>query len=265
MRNLRLTIQYDGTDYSGWQVQPPAKPEGTNNRQVLTVQGILQETIKKITGEEVNVLSAGRTDAGVHALGQVASFRTGSGLSAEVLLTALNANLPEAIRLLDASEAAPDFHPRYDARGKVYFYLISNDRIVSPFLHRYLWRLPYRLDFDGMNRALEALLGTHDFSAFRASGCGARTTVRTVSGIAVEKLTGIDFMTAGLAGNFMKISIEADAFLRHMVRNIVGTIVEVGRGKIRTEDVAEVLRSKDRKLAGPTAPAQGLFLDRVFY
>ena len=118
---------------------------------------------------------------------------------------------------------------------------------------------------EGIPRALEALLGTHDFSAFRASGCGARTTVRTVSGIAVEKLTGIDFMTAGLAGNFMKISIEADAFLRHMVRNIVGTIVEVGRGKIRTEDVAEVLRSKDRKLAGPTAPAQGLFLDRVFY
>jgi len=259
--NIRLTIQYDGTDYSGWQVQPP----DAKKRQTLTIQGILQQAIKKITGEDANVLSSGRTDAGVHALGQVASFKTGSRLSADVLMTAINANLPDAIRLIEASETSGDFHPRYDARGKIYFYVISNDRVVSPFLHRYAWRLPHKLDFDGMKGSTKALIGTYDFSAFRASGCGAKSTVRTVSNISIEKLTGIDFMTARLAGNFLKISIEADAFLRHMVRNIVGTIVEVGRGKIRTEDVAGILMSKDRKLAGPTAPARGLFLDRVFY
>lgn len=266
MKNIKLTLQYDGTGYSGWQAQRSENnPVKTKGKTIITVQGALQETIGKITGEDVNVLSAGRTDAGVHALGQVASFVTGSSLSTDVFVSALNAKLPDDIRVIDASEVSPDFHPRYDARGKIYFYVISTDRIISPFLHRYAWRLPYGLGYEEMDRAVEFLTGTHDFSAFRASGCGAKSTIRTVSGISIERLTGIDFMTARLAGNFLRISIEADAFLRYMVRNIVGTIVDVGRGKIRAEDVERVLISKDRRLAGPTAPAKGLFLGKVFY
>ncbi len=255
MRNIRLLIQYDGTDYSGWQVQP----EGT------TIQGILQEKIRRITGEDAKLIAAGRTDAGVHALGQVASFRTSTKLAPEVIKRALNAVLPDAVRITDACDAAGGFHPRYDARSKIYFYMIAVDRTVSPFLHRYIWRVPHRLDQGRMRCALPFFKGTHDFSSFRASDCGAKSTVRTVSGISLESTDTLPFMGAALNGSFIRISIEADAFLRHMVRNIVGTIVEAGKGKISPDDMEKILASRDRRRAGPTAPAQGLFLEKVNY
>ncbi|MCL4457459.1 MAG: tRNA pseudouridine(38-40) synthase TruA [Nitrospirae bacterium] len=277
MRNIKLTLQYDGTDYNGWQIQRElrvksqelringqgTRVKGRNN--VITIQGVIQEAIKKITGEDVKLIGAGRTDAGVHALAQVASFKTSSMLSPEVLTRALNANLPDEIRVIKASDEPPDFHPRYGAKSKIYFYLISNSHIVSPFLYRYAWKIPHKLDFDAMAGALKFLKGRHDFSSFRGSGCGAKNTVRTVMDASIEHLNAIDFMTARLEGDFIKMRIEADAFLRHMVRNIAGTVIEAGRGKIDPANIEKIITSKDRKNAGPTAPARGLFLEKVIY
>jgi tRNA pseudouridine38-40 synthase len=255
MRNIRIVIQYDGTHYHGWQVQPRS----------TTIQAVLQERIAKITGEQVSVIAAGRTDAGVHALAQVASFKTSSRLSCDTVKTALNALLPDDIRITEVCEADLAFHPRYDAKGKVYFYIIANMPVISPFLHNYAWRVPQALDFQKMCTAASLLQGTHDFTSFRASGCGAKNPTRTIFRNSLEKLGSIDFMTAGLSGNFLKLSIEGDAFLRHMVRNIAGTIIEIGKGKLKPEVITELFKAGDRTLAGPTAPARGLFLERVNY
>jgi tRNA pseudouridine38-40 synthase len=262
MRNIRLAIQYVGTNYNGWQIQKPAVSSPKN---IITIQGVLQETIKKITGEDAKVIGAGRTDAGVHAIEQIASFKTLSGLSAVVIKRALNANLPDDIRIIDACDVELDFHPRYDAKSKSYFYVISNSHIISPFLYRYEWKIPHKLNFEEMKHASGFLKGRHDFTAFRASGCSAKNPVRTIFNISIERFDTIDFMDTGLSGSFLKISIEADAFLRHMARNIVGTLVKVGKGIIKTAEIKEILLSKDRRLAGQTAPAKGLFLEKVRY
>ncbi|MCL0074847.1 tRNA pseudouridine(38-40) synthase TruA [Thermodesulfovibrionales bacterium] len=255
MRNIKLTIQYDGTDYSGWQIQPNA----------VTIQALLQETIKKITDEDTKVIGAGRTDAGAHAIAQVASFRTSSRLSPEIIKRALNANLPHDVRITDANDVENDFHPRYDAKSKIYFYIISTSRYISPFLYRYAWRISFKLNADEMGLAIEFLKGRHDFSAFRASGCDAKTETRTIFNISVERVDAINFMNIGLNGSFLKICIKADAFLRYMARNIVGTLVEVGSGRIRPIEIQRILSSGDRRIAGPTAPAKGLFLERANY
>ncbi len=255
MRNIKLTIQYDGTNYNGWQIQPNG----------ITIQEILQKNIKKITGEDAKLIGAGRTDAGVHAIGQVASFKTLSGLLSDVIKRALNANLPDDIRILDAFDAEINFHPRYDAKSKIYVYVISNSTVISPFLYRYAWKVPHKLHFEDMCNAIEFIRGRHDFSAFRASGCSAKNPVRTVFNISIEKSDTIHFMDIPFAGNFLKVRLEADAFLRHMVRNIVGTIVEIGKGKTKSEEIREIINSKDRRLAGPTAPARGLFLEEINY
>jgi tRNA pseudouridine38-40 synthase len=265
MRNIRLNIQYDGTNYNGWQIQPSEISDCKKQKSIITIQGTIQDTIKKITGEDAKVTGSGRTDAGVHAIEQVASFKTLSGLSADVIKRALNANLPDDIRIIDACDAELNFHPRYGAKSKIYFYIISNSHIISPFLYRYAWKIPHKLNFQEMKHASEFLKGRHDFSAFRASGCSAKNSVRTVFNVSLERSDTIHFMDTGLAGSFLKISIEADAFLRHMVRNIVGTLIEVGKGKIKTIETKEILLSKDRKLAGPTAPAKGLFLEKINY
>ncbi|MFO0752659.1 MAG: tRNA pseudouridine(38-40) synthase TruA, partial [Thermodesulfovibrionales bacterium] len=251
MRTLRITVQYDGTAYSGWQVQP----NGT------TLQEVLQKRLGEITGERLPVTGAGRTDAGVHALAQVAAFRTSSRLAPEVFKRALNARLPASVRVLDAAEAPEDFHPRFDAVRKAYFYLIAHSPLLSPFLHRYVWQVPAALDDEAMRRAAAPLTGTHDFSSFRASGCGAKTPERTVFSLSVERYSFLEFMTVQFRGEFLKVRIEGDAFLRHMVRNIVGTLVEAGKGKVQEERMREILLSRDRKCAGPTAPARGLFLE----
>ncbi len=255
MRNVKLVIEYDGTRYRGWQIQ----------REGLTIQGVLQERIAKITGEQVPVIAAGRTDAGVHALAQVASFKTVSRLPCDTIRTALNALLPRDIKITEALDIDESFHPRYDAKGKVYFYIIANMQVLSPFVCNYAWRIPQDLDFHVMCSAISLLQGTHDFTSFRAHGCGAKTPTRTIFYSSVEKIDVIDFMTTGIRGKFLKLRIEGDAFLRHMVRNIAGTIVEVGKGRLGAEMIPELLNSRDRKLAGPTAPAKGLFLERVNY
>ena len=255
MRNIRLLIQYDGTAYSGWQIQPAD----------VTIQGLIEGCLKKITGDDNNVIAAGRTDAGVHALGQVACFKTSSKLPPAILKNALNALLPCDIRITETEEVCDSFHARFSAKRKSYIYIVSNERIVSPFLHRYVWRLPYGLDFTAMRESLTYLAGTHDFSAFRGSGCGAKTTVRTIIEATLQRFDSLEFMTLRMEGDFIKFRFEGDAFLRHMVRNMVGTIVEAGKSKIKPADIGRIIEGKDRRCAGPTAPAQGLFLERIIY
>lgn len=255
MKYIRLIIEYDGTNYQGWQTQ----------RSGLTIQDCMSRTISGITGEAIKLIGASRTDAGVHALGQVAVFGTDSRLPADTLKRALNARLPRDIRILDAEALDNEIHPRYRAVKKRYFYIIEKAGKQSVFFHKYAWRVPISLDLGSMKRAAELLLGEHDFSAFRGSGCGAKTTVRTIYSISITGHDHLDFMTASLQGEFIKVLIEANAFLRHMVRNIVGTLVEVGKGRRSPEELTGILTSCDRNTAGPTAPAQGLFLEKVFY
>lgn len=269
MRNIKLTLQYDGTNYNGWQIQALSVKRQASSvkdwKNIITIQGLIQEAIKKITGEDAKVTGAGRTDAGVHAIEQVASFKTSSRLEPGIIKRALNANLPDDIRILDTCDAELDFHPRYDAKSKIYFYIISNSPIISPFLYRYAWRVPQRLNFEDMRNSIEFFKGRHDFSSFRASGCGAKNPARTIHEITIQRLGVIDFMGIGIIGDFLKIRIEADAFLRHMARNIVGTLIKIGDGKMHPSDIKEILLLKNRSLAGPTAPARGLFLEGINY
>ncbi|HMK61062.1 MAG TPA: tRNA pseudouridine(38-40) synthase TruA [Dissulfurispiraceae bacterium] len=255
MRNIKILLQYDGTNYLGWQIQPSGR----------TIQSCIQNCLLRITGENINVIAAGRTDAGVHAIGQTACFMTCSQLSTSVLQNALNSLLPSDVRITEISEVDSSFHARYSARKKSYVYLLTMDRNVSPFIYRYVWRIPYNLDAPAMRSALSYITGTHDFSAFRGSGCGARTTVRTLHTASLVEMNAIEVTTIQHSGSFMKFRFEGDAFLRHMVRNLVGTIVEVGRGKLKAEDMTRILESKDRKCAGMTAPANGLFLENITY
>lgn len=254
MRRLGLRLQYDGSCYNGWQIQSAGK----------TIQGVLQDAILRVTGEKVIVLSAGRTDAGVHALEQIAAFDTASALNDEVIKRALNAVLPQDIRILGISKVPEGFHPRYAAYRRRYVYLIANMAETPLFLRRHVWTVAVPLDIEAMRAAARFLMGTHDFSSFRGSGCGAPNPVRTILRLDVERLARLPFLWSTVHGNFLKLTIEADAFLRHMVRNIVGTLVEVGRGRMDFLIVGTILESRDRRLSGPTAPAQGLFLEKVF-
>ncbi|RJQ16683.1 MAG: tRNA pseudouridine(38-40) synthase TruA [Nitrospiraceae bacterium] len=254
-RNIKLTLQYDGTDYSGWQVQK----NGT------TIQGLLNDAVFSVTGEHSRVTGAARTDAGVHALEQVASFSTGSGLETQTLVRALNANLPYDIRVVNAEECDADFHPRYDAGNKTYSYIITHTGAYSVFLKRYSWNMPYKLNSDEMREAAQYLAGTHDFACFRASGCSSKHPVRTIHRIEINGSPSIGFIGFQFNAPIIKISITANAFLRHMARNIAGTLVEIGRGKSKPGRMKEILESKDRSLAGKTAPACGLFLEQIYY
>jgi tRNA pseudouridine38-40 synthase len=255
MKYIKILLQYDGTRYLGWQKQKDSN----------TIQSIIENRLFQITGENVKLIGASRTDAGVHALGQVAVFATNSHLETETIMRALNSLLPHDIRALDFNETDQNFHPRYDAKNKIYFYMIANSHIVSPFLYRYVWRVPYNLDIALMKKAGKLLKGSHDFSAFRGSGCGAKTTEREIISFKIEQTEKIDFMTCRIQGNFIKITLEANAFLRYMVRNIVGTLVKIGRGKMRLETISDAFELKDRRKTGPTAPPNGLFLEEIRY
>ena len=244
MRTIKLTIAYDGTDYAGWQIQPD-RP---------TVQSVLEEAIQRVTGDHSRTLASGRTDAGVHALGQVVGFRTESKLTPEVLVRALNANLPDDIAVLDAAEVADLFHPIGDSIKKRYRYVIHDAEIRDIFRRRYAWHCRYRLDVEPMARAAEVLLGTHDFSSFESAGAPRESSVRTITDISVVR-----------HGNRIEIEVEADGFLYNMVRAIVGTLVEIGRGSMAEGWMHQVLSAKNRKAAGPTAPPEGLFLVKVDY
>lgn len=255
MRKIRLLLEYDGSAYHGWQVQ----------KEGLTIQGILEEKVFQVAGAPSSIIGASRTDAGVHAFGQVAAFRTGSQLDAATITRALNAVLPQDIRVLAAAEAESSFHPREDALRKRYVYMIANQRVPSAFLYRYTWTVPQMLEMSLMEEASSVLIGKHDFAAFMGTGSDIKDPVREIYSLDIEKLAAVDFMTVCLKGTFIKITIEANGFLRHMVRNIVGTLVEIGRARIPSFRMKEILDSRNRRQAGQTAPAKGLFLERIDY
>lgn len=244
MRNIKLIIEYDGTDYHGWQYQPNAR----------TIQGIMEERIGRIVNEKVGLSASGRTDAGVHALNQVANFRTSSGIPCEALQKGLNALLPYDIVVKEVSEVDGDFHSRFSSTGKVYIYQILNRLYPSALQNRFSWYIRYPLDMDRMNEAAAHIVGEHDFSSFRASSCGAPHPIKTVKAAWLRR-----------EGELLIFEIEASGFLHHMVRNIVGTLTDVGMGRGTTGSFKEILCSRDRRLAGVTAPPQGLFLKEVKY
>jgi tRNA pseudouridine38-40 synthase len=244
MPRIRLTLEYDGTDFVGWQRQP-------NGR---SVQEVLESALAELLKAPVSTSAAGRTDAGVHALGQVVAFDAPRALPAKAYVRGLSSLLPEDVAVLAAEEVPDSFDPRRWATGKRYRYLISSRAGRAPLLRRTHWELFAPLDFGAMQIAAPALLGTHDFSSFRAADCEAphpRRTLRTLELVEV--------------GSVLRIEMEGTAFLKHMVRNIVGSLVEVGRGRRSPEWIPEVLAAKDRTLAGPTAPAHGLTLVEVTY
>ena len=247
MRTLKLTLQYDGTAYVGWQRQPNGP----------SIQAVLEEAIARIDGAPVAVHGAGRTDAGVHALAQVASVRAANALDEATLRRALNAVLPRDVRVIGVERAGPEFHARFSARAKTYEYRIVDAPFISPFLRHYAWHVPQPLDVAAMRTAAESLVGRHDFAAYQGSGSAVVSTERTVSAMAVEAGAGFDHP--------LFVRVTADGFLRHMVRNIVGTLVEVGAGRLDAARPRAVLESRDRTQAGPTAPPHGLFLAAVAY
>lgn len=245
MRNLKLVIEYDGTHYQGWQVQ----------RHAPTIQGIIEEKLEILTGEKIHLIGSGRTDAGVHALGQVANFKTESQLGVGSIQKALNHLLPYDIVIMSVEETYDRFHARKDSKSKVYEYRILNQDLRSVFLHGYAWHIPQKLNLSEMKNATRLLIGEHDFSAFRTVGSSTRTCVRRV--IQAQWKNPLDGLIC--------FEIEANGFLKQMVRSMVGTLVEVGKGKIDQEEFRKILESNDRKKAGPTAPAHGLFLKEVKY
>jgi tRNA pseudouridine38-40 synthase len=245
MRNIKLLIEYDGTNYQGWQVQPKGP----------TIQGILEEKIGLLTGESVQLFGSGRTDSGVHALGQVAHFKTQSRMDIRTIQRALNSLLPPDIVIQKVEEVDEGFHARKHSKSKVYEYRILNRNLRSAFQRDYVWNIPQKLDLEAMREATRFLIGEHDFSSFRSTGSPTRTTIRRV--IQAEWKKG--------RGGLICFEIEANGFLKQMVRAIVGTLVEVGKGRIGSEAFRKILDSKDRKKAGPTAPAHGLFLKEVKY
>jgi tRNA pseudouridine38-40 synthase len=249
MRNLKLVLAYDGSDFSGWQVQPGAE----------TIQGTLASAIGRLTGEKVLPQGSGRTDAGVHALAQVATFATASPVPAENFTKALNDILPSTIRVLEASEVSAGFHARKSAIAKMYRYRIFRSGICSPFLARYVWHYPFPLDEAAMADAAGLIVGEHDFTSFaavdpEAGKEGPVCNVRNVYASFWERD----------AEEFI-YTIRGNGFLHHMVRNLVGTFVLAGKGTLNNEDFINVLEARKRSAAGPTAPASGLFLVEVEY
>jgi tRNA pseudouridine38-40 synthase len=244
MRKIKLILEYDGIRYSGWQVQENSD----------TIQRRVEAALQEVLREEVRVHGAGRTDAGVHALGQVAHFETGSFLPADNILKGANTHLPPDIVIRKAEEADGDFHARYSARSKVYRYRILVREARSPLAHHRALRVAPPLDRERMRAAARVLIGRYDFAAFSAAGSLVKETVRTLLRL---NITG--------EGEVCDLEFEADGFLYRMVRNITGTLLEVGKRKLTAEKVAGILRSRDRKRAGPTAPAHGLYLVEVRY
>ena len=276
MSNYRITLAYDGTDYVGWQRQ-------TNG---ISIQGLIEDALRALDERDVTLHGAGRTDAGVHALGQVASFTLHRALPCDALVRALNARLPAAIRVLSAHEAPADFHPRFSARQKTYRYRIWNGDAINPFECRYAWHVSGALDAGAMQAAAALLVGRHDFAAFQSTGSEVATTEREIvssriiAGLPPSRSTRFGgpgkpcatqtmpqaAQTVPQSGEPLIVyEVTGTGFLRHMVRAIVGTLVEVGRGRQPIEWMGRVLASRDRAMAGPTAPPEGLFLVGVTY
>ena len=270
MPNIKLTLVYDGSDFSGWQVQPDRR----------TVQAVLEAAIHDLTGGSPRVFSAGRTDAGVHALGQVANFRSNFSLPPEKWQPALQARLPDDVVILQSSAVDDEFHATYSARLKRYRYVIRRAATPDPFLNRYAWRMTGDLDIDAMRTAAQALLGKHDFRCFESDWPNKATSVRTIFDVSLQPLQRWSAWDAApitqaqqtspasteqQPAEFLVFEIEGDGFLYNMVRAIVGTLVKIGRGKWPTEKMAEIIAGQDRGQAGETAPAHGLYLVSVQY
>ena len=269
MPSFKVTLAYDGTDYVGWQRQANG----------VSIQALIEDALRALDGREVMVAGAGRTDAGVHALGQVAAFTIARELEPGALVRALNAHLPHAIRVLAAEFAPPAFHPRYLARTKTYRYRLWNGDVMSPFERRYAWHVPGPLDVESMRAAARLLEGRHDFAAFQATGSSVATTEREIvmSRISTTEDTAdtgeetfsrtSDHRVRGVprGGELVVYEVIGSGFLRHMVRIIVGSLIEIGRGRQPVEWISEVIASGNRAMAGPTAPPDGLFLVRVEY
>lgn len=244
MRNIVLVVEYDGTDFHGFQAQPGLR----------TVQGELEQCLLSVTQEEIRVAAAGRTDAGVHALGQVISFRTGSQLNPGAILRALNANLPEDLVVKRCDEAPPNFHARFSARSRWYRYTILNRPEPSALARAYVYHFRRRLDVEAMQVASELLAGTHDFASFARVGHNLSDTVRTVYRASWSRLDNLVFF-----------DVEANAFLPQMVRGMVGTLLWVGTSKIGVDEFRQIVEARDRTVAGPTVPARGLCFIKATY
>ena len=270
MRNLRLILSYDGADFAGWQVQPGR----------TTVQGALASAIGRLSGENVLPQGSGRTDAGVHALAQVASFVTASAIPVENWMRALNDILPAAIRVLEVTEAAPEFHARKSARAKTYRYRMYRGAICPPFLARYVWHYPYPLEESAMVAAAGVVVGEHDFTSFAAvdpervermaaednvETTNARTTTAHTTNAHTTNVRTIFSSSWNREGDELIYSVRGSGFLHHMVRNLVGTFLLVGKGTVSLEDLRRILAARERAAAGPTAPAAGLYLVEVEY
>jgi tRNA pseudouridine38-40 synthase len=274
MPSYKITLAYDGTDFVGWQRQAKG----------VSVQGLIEDALRTLDGRDVDVSGAGRTDAGVHALGQVAAFTIARELGPIALVRALNAHLPHAVRVLTAEDAPPMFHPRFGARTKTYQYRLWNGDVMSPFERRYAWHVPGPLDVEAMRAAARLLEGSHDFAAFQASGSSVATTEREITcsrviaglkpcatsdlpEVATDACGAIDTRGAGLqpCEPLIVYEVTGTGFLRHMVRIIVGSLLEIGRGRQPVEWISGAIVSRNRTTAGPTAPPDGLFLVRVEY
>ena len=244
MRNIKLTIEYDGKDFNGWQKQPSK----------LNIQGEIERAIEEVTGEKVDLIASGRTDAGVHALGQVANFRLEKDFPIEKIPYALNSKLKKSIRIKEAEEVPEKFHSRYTCKKKTYRYVINNS-VQGTAIYRYLqYHFPEKLDENKMNEAVKFLIGEHDFKSFKASGTSSKSSVRTIYNAKVTR-----------DGEIVTIELTGNGFLYNMVRIIAGTLVDVGIGKIEPSDVKEILEAKDRLKAGKTLPPTGLYLVNVEY
>lgn len=248
MRCLKLILSYDGTRYAGWQAQ----------RTEDTIQGRLEQALLDVTGEQRRTIASGRTDAGVHAWGQVVSARTDCTLACDVFVRALNASLPKDIRVLSVEEAPVDFHAIRDAVRKRYRYMLQDGRVHDVFCRNFIWFVPGPLDDAAMSQAASYLVGTHDFASFQSAGSPRTSTVRTVHELSVVRETLASYSR-------IVVEVEADGFLYNMVRIIAGTLMRIGRGKHPPEWMLEVLEQRDRRAAGPTAPPHGLFLVSVKY
>ena len=244
MRNIKLTIEYDGTEYKGWQKQP--------NR--LNIQGEIEKAIEHITGEKVDLIASGRTDAGVNAIGQVANFKTNSEFPIEKIPLAINSQLKRSIRIKNAEEVDENFHSRYNCKKKTYRYVIDNSPYGSAIYRNISYHLPIKLDVEKMKKAVKYFEGEHDFKAFKSSGTSSKNSVRTIY--------NADLLVEGTT---VAIDLTGNGFLYNMVRIIAGTLVDVGLGKIDANDIPKIIESKDRTKAGKTLPPQGLMLLNVVY